>query len=130
MPIPDTAKAIADLVASARAIERSLGVIAHALCLPHIYPDQIANDLFQRYEELIVRDAEALAQIEEIRIPLTSDGLTYEQRVRKFGKAEVDRRWAPYLEALTIRKSTAGALGMFRSLHPLIVTIVDASRSS
>ena len=94
--------------------------------LARVYQDAVAQALFEEYERLSAWDNNAFEQLEGITVALVQDGMSYEQRVKKFGQAHVDRQWSPYLDALASRKSAASALCSFRRRHPLIAAVADA----
>ncbi|MGS0567049.1 hypothetical protein [Xanthomonas oryzae] len=116
------------LLAILTSVDRSLSHLSAVARLPHVYSEGSVKGLVEQYGKLKFADAAAFEALTQTGNKLAEEGLTYEQRVEKFGKDEADRHLAPQREALGVRRKTMAELGHFQKEHPLIVAIVDGTR--
>ncbi|WP_267122737.1 hypothetical protein [Xanthomonas sacchari] len=86
------------------------------------------KNLKEEYAKLKYADSLALEALTEAHDRLRAEGLSYEQRVEKYGENRAARENAPILDAHEVRRATMAELRKFRDEHPLIVAIVDGTR--
>ncbi|MEA0952250.1 hypothetical protein [Xanthomonas campestris] len=112
-----------------KSIDRSLFQLAAAARLPHVYPDTQRDSLKEELGKLKYADKAADENLTEANNEVSKDGLTYDQRVNKLGEPEAERIYAPVRQATQAKRAGSSALAKFRGEHPLILAVVDGTRS-
>lgn len=90
-----------------------------------LYPQAERERLIAEYWALEVADREAYDALQQAHNELNPPQLTFEERVKQFGKAEADRQLAPVSTAIERKKGTSVAMDAFRKHHRLIARMVD-----
>jgi hypothetical protein len=99
--------------------------IAIVQLVRELYPQAEREKLVAEYDALAAADRKAFDAVEQAYKELSPSNITFEERVKQFGKKEADRHLAPVMDATERRKDASAALDAFRKHHRLIARMVD-----
>ncbi len=100
------AKQFASLTKQLDELISPLKTIAQMGLLRELYSQAEREKLIIEYRALELADQEAFAAMQQAQDQLAPPKLSYEERVKQFGKSETDRQLAPVSEASERKRST------------------------
>ncbi len=99
--------------------------IAIVQLVRELYPPAEREKLIAEHAALEAADREAYDAVQQAHNELNPPQLTFEDRVKQFGKEEANRQLAPASAAMERKKEASVALDAFRKRHRLIARMVD-----
>lgn len=99
--------------------------IAIVQLVRELYPQAEREKLIAEHLALQAADRDAYDAMLQAHNELNPPKLTFEDRVKQFGKEEASRQLAPASAAMERKKEAAAALDAFRKQHRLIARMLD-----
>ncbi|MFY3863926.1 hypothetical protein ACOTJQ_28905 [Achromobacter xylosoxidans] len=115
------------LAAAAAALQAPLDVLALLKLADEFYSKEDRSLLYEQYRQLIAADVAAFTHMQEQSG--SPSGMTYEERVAKYGKAIADEQLEPATKAREARVKTMNAVSAFENEHRLLVRLLQAKAS-
>jgi hypothetical protein len=108
-------------------IEVSLRALACAELARTLYSADELRSQRERMRNLSRADADAFEALNKAHDELT--GMSWDERIRKFGMADAEAQRAPAEKARVRRAGTLEALDAFKEEHPIVYELVQLAKS-
>lgn len=116
-----------ELLGALQGIQGSLKALATIQLAGELYTPDERRALRAEYEVLREKDSAAFAALQQAREDVFDPGLSWDQRVQKYGERTARQHQADVESRLELRAAASKDVASFARKHPLLMRLMDSA---